>query len=192
MDIPSIGADFYLGNNHKWLYAPKGSGFLWVDPRFHEATIPTIISGEFKGADYVRRFLYTGTRDYTPMIATLNALEFREQLGDAAIKAYMTDLAWWAGSYLSNLWNTSTIAPRAYVGSMVDVLLPLGTLAEATALKDWLYATYDTFIILHEQNGRPYVRLSAQIFLEQADFVELGARTVEFLDKRRAPPRSGV
>ncbi|HKJ85289.1 MAG TPA: aminotransferase class V-fold PLP-dependent enzyme, partial [Spirochaetia bacterium] len=33
LDIESFGADFYAGNCHKWLGAPKGVGFLWVSPQ---------------------------------------------------------------------------------------------------------------------------------------------------------------
>src|SRR5262249_25324357 len=32
LDIPSIKADWYVGNCHKWLMAPKGSGFIWAAP----------------------------------------------------------------------------------------------------------------------------------------------------------------
>jgi selenocysteine lyase/cysteine desulfurase len=30
VDVGALGADFWLGNGHKWLYSPKGSAVLWV------------------------------------------------------------------------------------------------------------------------------------------------------------------
>ena len=32
LDVPSIGADWYAANLHKWCYAPTSCGFLWAPP----------------------------------------------------------------------------------------------------------------------------------------------------------------
>jgi isopenicillin-N epimerase len=66
IDINTINPDFYLGNCHKWLFAPKGTAFLWVRREMQLPTFPepTVISSSGK-PDYVGRYDYTGTRDYT-------------------------------------------------------------------------------------------------------------------------------
>jgi len=187
LDVADIGADFYFGNCHKWLQAPRGCAFLWTSPRYQAQIVPTVISYEFDSADYLGRFLYVGTRDYCAMIALWHALEFREAAGDAAIKAYNHRLAWWAGTHLARVWGTDLLAAEAYVGAMVDVRLPLPSLQAATALHQWLLDTHNTFILVHEQDDRPYTRLSAQIFLEEADFIELGERVLAYVQQHATP-----
>ena len=185
LNVESIDADYYVGNNHKWIYSPKGSAFLWVNPRYQLQTVPTVVSSEYDPLDYIKRFLYVGTRDYCAQISTLAALDFRASLGDSAIMEYNSNLAWWAGTYLTGRWNTTLIAPRQYVAAMIDVGLPLATLADAQALAAWIYEEHGVYIVVMLHLNRPFTRLSAQIFLEEADFVELADLVLEFAARSR-------
>jgi len=44
VDIEGIGADFYVGNCHKWLCSPRGAGFLWVSEAWQDKIHPGVIS----------------------------------------------------------------------------------------------------------------------------------------------------
>src|SRR5215470_18023489 len=44
LDAPAVGADWYAGNCHKWLMAPKGSAFLWASASAQAELHPLVIS----------------------------------------------------------------------------------------------------------------------------------------------------
>ena len=44
LDLDSLGADFYGGNLHKWLCAPKGAGFLYARPEIQHLLKPLVVS----------------------------------------------------------------------------------------------------------------------------------------------------
>ena len=35
LHLDDLGADFYVGNFHKWAYVPRGAAILWSDPKYH-------------------------------------------------------------------------------------------------------------------------------------------------------------
>ena len=48
VDIPDIGADFFIAGTHKWIYGPRGTGIVWARPEaqaFVQRTIPTFDPG---------------------------------------------------------------------------------------------------------------------------------------------------
>jgi selenocysteine lyase/cysteine desulfurase len=79
---------YLMADAHKWLFSPKGSAMLWVTRAaqrgMHPAAIGAVCSNspstQFRPevlaglSDFERRFQYTGTRDYTPLIAVKDAL----------------------------------------------------------------------------------------------------------------------
>jgi isopenicillin-N epimerase len=76
LDIGALGADVYAGNCHKWLCAPKGSGFLWARTE-HQAWIePLVVSwGYHEDADFGERHGWQGTRDPAAYLTVPKAIE---------------------------------------------------------------------------------------------------------------------
>jgi isopenicillin-N epimerase len=76
LDLDVLGADVYAGNCHKWLCAPKGSGFLWARPEHQEWIEPLVISwGYHDEADFGERHGWQGTRDPSAYLAVPKAIE---------------------------------------------------------------------------------------------------------------------
>uniref|UniRef100_A0A7S1YTA7 Aminotransferase class V domain-containing protein n=1 Tax=Trieres chinensis TaxID=1514140 RepID=A0A7S1YTA7_TRICV len=126
LDVPSLGVDFYLGNCHKWMYAPKGTAFLWSSPSRRTSTFPepTVISSSGR-RDYEGRYAYTGTRDYTAFASLGSALDFRSYLGgEGQIGDYCRGLAFAAGRFLALAWGTDLLVPEGMSGYMINVILP--------------------------------------------------------------------
>ena len=75
LNLDALGADWYTGNCHKWLFAPKGCAFLWTHPSRQAETHPTVISHKYK-VSYTEEFDWTGTQDFSAFLTVPYALEF--------------------------------------------------------------------------------------------------------------------
>lgn len=133
LELDVIGADFYTGNCHKWVCAPKGAGFLVIAPEHHEKIRPLAIS---HGANSTRtdrsrlhlEFDWTGTTDPTPWLSVADALEFWDsgfQGGFAEAMEANRNMALAARELVARRCGLeSTAGQDALVGSMVSFVLP--------------------------------------------------------------------
>src|SRR5690606_14705657 len=92
LDVPVLGADWYVGNAHKWLFAARGCAFLWASPAARGDLHPTVLSHGY-GQGFLAEFDWTGTRDCSPYLAVDAALDFYRSLGPARLKARNAALA---------------------------------------------------------------------------------------------------
>jgi selenocysteine lyase/cysteine desulfurase len=93
--IPELGADYFATSLHKWLYAPIGSGMLYVKKEHIAPLYPLFAAGHPK-EDNIRKFEALGTRPFFIEQAIGKAIDFHELLG---IERKMKRL-----HYLKNYW----------------------------------------------------------------------------------------
>ena len=124
LDVPTIGADWYVGNCHKWLMAPKGSGFLWASPARHAETHPLVISHGF-GQGFETEFDWVGTRDPTAWLTVPAAIDFHHRSGGHLLRERNMRLARQASNLLVSRWKSERGTIDALTGSMSTVRLPM-------------------------------------------------------------------
>lgn len=78
--IPDLGADYFASSLHKWLYAPIGSGMLYVRKEKIKNIYPLFASDD-PHKDDIRKFEALGTRPFFIEQAIGKALEFHEMIG---------------------------------------------------------------------------------------------------------------
>jgi len=177
LDIASLGADWYVGNLHKWAFAPRACGFLWVATAHRERLHPPVISWGLD-AGLAQEFDWTGTRDPSAMLAAPAGLAFmRDTLGLDAMRSWNHDLVWRMAHTLAARWGQPWTTPEALVGCMASVQLParitaLGE-AAAPALKDWLLHQRRIEAQVLAIRGQACVRLAAQVYNDESDYERL-------------------
>jgi len=170
LDLTRLGADWYTGNCHKWLCAPKGCAFLWTSEARQAETHPTVISHGF-GKGYLSEFDWTGTSDPSAFLSIATAIEFHEHLGGASLRQRNIDLAAEAASLIARRLNTKTI-DHDPGGAMRLVRLPAGPDATAHDLRARLIQA-GTDAPIHAIDGTLWLRLSAFAYNEIEDYARL-------------------
>lgn len=162
LDVPAIGADFYTGNCHKWLCAPKGCAFLWVAPDRQTGIHPTTISHPFR-TGFAEEFSWTGTRDASASLSVGATIGFFDTIGGLpAVRAYCQGLATEAAEMLSSAWGTPIGTPASLRGSMAVIGLPERFRdIPVQEVLDGLWERHRIEVPVHHFGGDPWVRISA-------------------------------
>ncbi|HEY9628689.1 MAG TPA: aminotransferase class V-fold PLP-dependent enzyme [Coleofasciculaceae cyanobacterium] len=176
LNLKALGATYYTGNCHKWLCAPKGAAFLYVQADRHSSLRPLTIS---HGANSPRRdrsrfwleFDWTGTADPTPYLCVPEAIAFMGSLlpgGWQALMQLNRDTALAARALLSQALSVEPPCPESMIGSMAVVPLPNGS---AEHLQNLLFQQRIEVPVIPWQNPtNRLIRISAQIYNTPADY----------------------
>ncbi|HLX48208.1 MAG TPA: aminotransferase class V-fold PLP-dependent enzyme [Streptosporangiaceae bacterium] len=174
VNLKELGADFWVGNLHKWVCAPKASAVLYAAPRWRDELRPLVAShGLFDG--YQPAFDWTGTRDPSALLAVPAALDFFDRIGWQAVREHNDDLAR-RGARLVAQRLGAEAPPGELAAAMRLVRLP-AVLDEPSArrLEDRLLAGHGVVVPVTCYDGWQWVRVSAQLYNTLADYERLAA-----------------
>jgi len=194
--LEALGMDYWTSNGHKWLYCTKGASILWVTRNKQPKVIPTVISSSFADivqdkSEFLARYEYTSTRDYTSFCTYKAAIKFREKIGEEKIRKYNHELVVWAQHYLATSWKTEVLVPDDMIGMMGNVRLPpvIKNVKQIEWLQKILLDEYETTIALYSiihpitKEQTYWARISAQIYLEKSDFIKFDQIIKEVLTR---------
>ncbi len=173
VDLTVLDADFYTGNCHKWMCAPKGSGFLHVRREHQTIMESQIVSwGEHDDGSYIARQQKQGTRDYAAYLTVPTAIEYQQSHNWEAVQIACHELIKQARADLSALFNLPPILPDdpAWYRQMVTVPVPK---CDLSILKIRLYDEFRVEIPVIDWNNKQYIRVSIQGYNTRADIDQL-------------------
>ena len=180
LNLQAIGADFYTGNCHKWLCAPKGSAFLHVRPERQAETHATVVSwgylagvGGHSGFDaytgkscFERRLQWQGTRDLAAFLSVPAAIEFQARHDWPQLRVRCHDQAL---ATLQAVTARNGLAPIAADDSVAQMVTIPVRAANAEALRTHLFERHRIEVPVTQHGAHTFVRVSVQAYNTQAE-----------------------
>lgn len=94
LNIEAIGCDIYTGSLHKWLFAPKGTGFLWIRDEVLNRVWVTVTTGGWDKPELkADRFMHIGTSNLPVLWGMRAAIKLAQTIGMERIEMRQRQLA---------------------------------------------------------------------------------------------------
>jgi isopenicillin-N epimerase len=178
LNLDSLGADFYAGNLHKWLCAPKGAGFLYANPKVQHLLKPLIVSWGYESlapsnSKFVDEHEWIGTRDLAAFLTVPQAMAYQQNQNWDKVRSACHQLAIESWHRIHDVTKQTPLhaRPETWFGQMVVASLPVDT--DIVLLKQKLYDEYKIEIPVLEWNEKKLMRLSVQGYNTKQDMNKL-------------------
>lgn len=185
LHLDASGVDFYAGNCHKWLCAPKGAAFLYARPEVQQMLSPLVVSWGWRaerpsGSRFIDEQEWQGTRDIAAYLSVPTAIEFLRTHRWDRVRARCHALARQLRAGLLRVGGGLPLSPDSerWYAQMVSVPIP------STAAEDFQRRLYERFRIevpVLSWNGLTLVRACVQGYNTPADVGALVDATADLL-----------
>jgi len=172
--VTDIGADFWVGNLHKWAFAPRGTALLAVGPAWRERVRPLVVSW-YQPDGFPANVEVQGARDYTPWLAAPAGLFVLRTLGLDVVREHNAALAAYGQRVVADALGVD--APDG--GTTLPMrLVPLpdghgSDLESARALRKRISDELATEVAINPWHGQGLLRLSAHVYNRAEEYERL-------------------
>lgn len=197
LNLDTLEADFYAGNCHKWIMAPKGSAFLYVRPELQAVLNPLVIShgwtadaklpgskGVFGNSPFIDGLEMQGTRDPSAWLTVPAALQFRQDHDWDKVAKACQALAQDTAARVRAITQLPALStPEFCAPQMVSMPVPR---CDPSLLKTRLYDDYHIEIPCFDWQENSIARLSVQGYNTESQMDHLVTALTELLPQLSA------
>ncbi len=176
LDMAVIGADFYTGNCHKWLCAPKGAAFLYARREQQHRVEPLVVGwgwGEPRawtyGSDFLDYNQWLGTNDMAAYLSVAAAIEFQTAYQWDTVRDTCQTLVTQAIHRIGDLTGLPPAYPDDQGFYRQMAIAPLPPVTDLPAFKKRLYQEHRVEIPCVQWQDKQFIRVSIQGYNTQAD-----------------------
>ncbi|MBT3274117.1 MAG: aminotransferase class V-fold PLP-dependent enzyme [Spirochaetales bacterium] len=183
LDMRTIGADFYVGNCHKWMMAPKSVGFLYARKEVHDLLVPQVggkarkLSGS---SQLVAEHQYNGTRDISAMLAVPETIRFMKDNDWPAVRQESFDSLIYARKQMQAITGLPHVLPESKKWFAQMTILPIPPV-DGPEFRNQLWEKYQIEIPVTAKDDHKFLRISLQGYNSRADVDKLADSVTELL-----------
>jgi isopenicillin-N epimerase len=172
VDLGRLGVDFWVGNMHKWVCAPKASAAFWVAPQWRD-TLQPLVASHGLADGFWPAFDWTGTRDPTALLAVPAALDFFGRADWAAVREHNNGLAREGAALVAERIGTSPPPADGLAAAMRLVPLPRPLSEDDARALERRLLDLGIVVPVTYHGGWRWLRLSAQLYNTMGDYERL-------------------
>lgn len=178
MDVMAWNPTYCTGNAHKWLCAPKGCAFLYVQRELQSGFRPLVLSNDAydlepaiersKRSAFNHEFDYMGTDDRTAIMTVADSIGVLGSFFEGGIDELMRRnraLCLQARDLLCDAFGTEPTVPDSMLGPLAVIDIPAPGMSPRE-LRERLMSEYriESMIVPNPSGNMPMIRVSPQVY----------------------------